>query len=248
MLGPAFSEMRRSEELLDQRAVRSIGIARVIGHETVGAFGRGQQTRERDRGAAEEGARRGGLRVGQTLLGQLREEEGVDRAARRDRRNRRADHRLKRPMVGDRLSRDGCHLAGPDGAFGNPTLEEGELGGREPVALRRHADIRFVGAQDQHQMALGRVAGHHRGLARVAAREQGLASVDPEAGFLLFGPMAFQAALRKDGLDLRLEVDRGDRGGSDEQQRQPGRSESVHRLGREIGVGHEREAFGTSGR
>ena len=149
-------------------------------------------------------------------------------------------------MVGDRLGREHVHLTGPDGAFGDPSLEEGELRGGEPGALRRHADVRIVGAQDQHQMALGRVAGHHRGLPRVAAREQGLAPVDPEARFLLFGPMAFQAALRKDGLDLGLEVDRGGRGGRDEQQRQPGRSESVRLHGREIGWGQGGEAFGSS--
>ena len=124
MLSPAFPKMRRGEKLLDQRAISGVGIARIVDHETVGALGRGQQTRERDRDAADEGTWLGGLRVGQSLLGQLREEEGVDRAARRDRRDRRADHRLKRPMVGDRLNRGGFHLAGPDGAFGNPLLEE----------------------------------------------------------------------------------------------------------------------------
>lgn len=98
-------------------------------------------------------------------------------------------------------------LAKP-GPSGNPAAERLHLRGREPRSLRRHLQV-GVGGHDALEQGAGcLVAGHDRSCAAVEFAGCGRRVVESQAAFLRVGPVAGEAPLGQERLDLPREIDR----------------------------------------
>ena len=196
---PALAELRACEQAVDD--MREC-VLRRVGLERADLRLARRKPSEIEARATDQRAAVGGSSGGEVLLGELREEQRVDRVVRpvgvRDLRDigprDRAIRPVRRLAFGDVLvapamrgARGSLLVVGLLGAFlarigrahRDPLLERADLGGGQ-LAVRRHLQVDIVVANRADQQARVEVVRHHRGTALPAAADR-IARVDAQA-------------------------------------------------------------------
>ena len=211
---PSLAIARRREQTLHEASGRVRCAVRLEGFDLARSGG---QPGEIVRDAADEGAPVGGRGRDESVFGELRRDEAVDRVlgvgivAGPGGRPDRAD-RLEGPVVrllvrlrsGPCLDGSGLRfrehrpLVDPRGEIGHDAVRQ--------AAFRRHLEVRIAIADGLDEQALLRGSGHDGGPG-VAAREQSRAGIRAKAALqlLAISGMALEAVLGEDGPDALLE-------------------------------------------
>jgi hypothetical protein len=88
------------------------------------------------------------------------------------------------------------------GTLIDPSFEKGDLLRSKTLAFRRHHFVRVAGENLLNESALGALAGNYGRFAGVATFQEAGSGIHPESGLLLFGSVAFQAAVFQERLDV----------------------------------------------
>ncbi len=175
---------------------------------------------------------RGGWRKLQPFLRQARGEERIHRrhsGLLADRRHGRLDRRLEGPVPGVRS------------ALGDPAAEFFHIRGFHRMFLLRgrHHFVGVLGGETGDERACFRLAGHDGGVVRFSTFQRAVPHVQSEVALtlLLIRPVAGQAMIRQDGLDVAVEQNLPCRTGR-EQRGQAGKGRS--KGGAKMAVRHAR--------
>ena len=156
MLGPLLAVMPRVQQAIHQLFV---GVRAIIEQKALDLLGRGRKTRQVEAEPADQRGLAGGRRRLDAFGIEFCEHETIDGIADPPRvaypRKARAGHRLKAPMPRLRVfGFGGCRIRGirPCNALVDPSPQQADLSGCEPLADRRHHDL-AIGARHQLDQA-----------------------------------------------------------------------------------------------
>ena len=201
--GPALAVARRGEQGLHQSLV---GIRGGIGDEGLGLLRRRRQTGEIEIEPADKRAGVGGGRRVETLGGEFRADEGIDRIF-DTRRRRDGCEGFERPPI--KGVGHGCARGvGPSRTGVDPRLEGGDFRRRECFALGRHSHILNFAGDKLHQRARGAESRHDIRRAAVAAVQRDGLHIEAVAALLFFGAVAFDAMRLKNRAHVAHEIGR----------------------------------------
>src|SRR5262249_23759371 len=157
---------------------------------------------------------------------------------------RRPTNRLKRPVIARRVPHLHGRLAGWNGgAAVDPGAQQSNLAIAEALPLGRHDRHFLAAASDGLDEPAGVACAWHEGRAGVAAEASGADAVEAQAGALFLRPVAGDAMLRQDRLDVADVIGRRLGGGESARQKsgQTQGQEGFHRFARRRTAGSRRK-------
>ena len=207
VLRPTLAVTGGREQALDDPLVR---IGTTILDESGDLFGGGRQPDQVEGDASEPGGAAGLRGRLQSFLIQPAEDHSVDwipgPGVGGDRGDGRSLDRLERPVIASVFDLGEIDPVGPRGAFVDPSLQNGDLGGGERVAGRGHARG-FVLLDELEEWAVFDVARDDGGPVTVAPLEGLGLDVQAEAAFVFLSAVAGVAMLLEDRSHIADEVD-----------------------------------------